>query len=151
MGINRPSLYVAYGDKRALFFKAVERYYTGLRRGDAARLGRQHLRHGTATLTTEKKGMVVSLPILPVLQKTLEAGPCSDLAFVTSAHGKPFTKESFGNAFAEAARMAGVKKSCHGLPQDRRCLGCPVRGNRQSFADRNPASRRLVAAIWRRP
>ena len=38
MGINRPSLYVAYGDKRALFFKAVERYYTGLRRGDAARL-----------------------------------------------------------------------------------------------------------------
>lgn len=27
MGINRPSLYAAYGDKRALFFKAVERYY----------------------------------------------------------------------------------------------------------------------------
>ncbi len=27
MGINRPSLYIAYGDKRALFFKAVERYY----------------------------------------------------------------------------------------------------------------------------
>jgi integrase len=89
--------------------------YTGLRRGDAARLGRQHVRHGTATLTTEKKGMVVSLPILPVLQKTLEAGPCSDLAFITSAHGKPFRKESFGNAFSEAARMAGVKKSCHGL------------------------------------
>lgn len=27
MGINRPSLYAAYGDKRALFFRAVERYY----------------------------------------------------------------------------------------------------------------------------
>ncbi|KQT68985.1 MULTISPECIES: TetR/AcrR family transcriptional regulator [unclassified Aureimonas] len=27
MGINRPSLYAAYGDKRALFFQAVERYY----------------------------------------------------------------------------------------------------------------------------
>jgi AcrR family transcriptional regulator len=27
MEINRPSLYAAYGDKRALFFKAVERYY----------------------------------------------------------------------------------------------------------------------------
>lgn len=27
MGINRPSLYAAYGNKRALFFKAVERYY----------------------------------------------------------------------------------------------------------------------------
>jgi integrase len=89
--------------------------YTGLRRGDAARLGRQHVTHGTVTLTTEKKGMVVSLPILPVLQKTLEAEPRSDLVFISSAHGKPFTKESFGNAFAEAARTAGVKKSCHGL------------------------------------
>lgn len=27
MGINRPSLYAAYGNKRTLFFKAVERYY----------------------------------------------------------------------------------------------------------------------------
>src|SRR4029078_10093685 len=32
MGINRPSLYVAYGDKRALFFKAVERYYLTIAR-----------------------------------------------------------------------------------------------------------------------
>jgi integrase len=89
--------------------------YTGLRRGDAARLGRQHVRKGVATLTTEKQKTVVSLPILPVLQKTLEAGPCSDLTFISSAHGKPFRKESFGNVFAEAARAAGVKKSCHGL------------------------------------
>ena len=66
--------------------------------------------------------MVVSLPILPVLQKTLEAGPCSDLAFVTSAHGKPFTKESFGNAFSEAALMAGVK-NCHGLRKIAAALG----------------------------
>src|SRR5262249_29647608 len=50
--------------------------YTGLRRGDATRLGRQHVRHGTATLTTEKTGTEVSLPILPVLQRTLDAGPC---------------------------------------------------------------------------
>ena len=48
--------------------------YTGLRRGDSTRLGRQHVRHGTATLTTEKTGTVVSLPILPVLQRTLDAG-----------------------------------------------------------------------------
>src|SRR5215469_10310347 len=89
--------------------------YTGLRRGDAARLGRQHVRHGTATLATEKNGTVVSLPILPVLQRTLDAGPCGDLTFVVGAKGRPFTKESFGNMFAEAARLAGVKKSCHGM------------------------------------
>jgi integrase len=89
--------------------------YTGLRRGDAARLGRQHVRNGIATLATEKNATIVSLPILPVLQRTLDAGPCGDLALVVGAKGQPFKKESFGNAFAEAARMAGVKKSCHGL------------------------------------
>jgi integrase len=89
--------------------------YTGLRRGDAAWLGRQHVRDGSATLKTEKTGTPVALPILPVLQATLDAGPCGDLHFIVGAKGQPFTKESFGNAFAEAARMAGVKKSCHGL------------------------------------
>jgi hypothetical protein len=27
------------------------------------------------------------------------------------------TKESFGNAFSEAARKAGIKKSAHGIKQ----------------------------------
>lgn len=89
--------------------------YTGLRRGDATRLGRQHVRHGTATLTTEKTGTEVSLPILPVLHRTLDAGPCGDLAFIVGAKGRPFTKESFGNEFREACRLAGVNKSAHGL------------------------------------
>src|SRR3546814_20086471 len=44
--------------------------YTGLRRGDAVRLGKQHVRNGVATLKTEKgRGTVeVSLPILPILR-----------------------------------------------------------------------------------
>ena len=44
--------------------------YTGLRRGDAVRLGRQHVRDGVATIKTEKSGFTVevALPILPVLQ-----------------------------------------------------------------------------------
>jgi integrase len=89
--------------------------YTGLRRGDAVLLGRQHVRDGTATLTTQKTATPVYLPILPVLQQPLDAGLCGDLVFIAGIRGQPFTKESFGNAFAEAARMAGVKKSCHGL------------------------------------
>src|SRR3546814_9446361 len=58
--------------------------YTGLRRGDAVRLGKQHVRNGVATLKTEKgRGTVeVSLPILPILQTTLDAGPCGDLTFI---------------------------------------------------------------------
>jgi integrase len=92
--------------------------YTGLRRGDVVRIGRQHVRDGVATLKTEKsKYMVeVTLPILPVLAETLAAGPCGDLAFIIGAHGKPMAKQTFSNAFAAAARRAGITgKSAHGL------------------------------------
>jgi integrase len=91
-------------------------FYTGLRRGDAVRLGRQHVRDGVATLRTEKsQGTVpVSLPILPILQRTLDAGPTGELAFICGANGKPLTKESFGTLFRQACRAAGVNKSAHG-------------------------------------
>jgi integrase len=46
--------------------------YTGLRRGDAVRLGRQHVRDDVATITTEKSSgsIEVTIPILPVLAVT---------------------------------------------------------------------------------
>lgn len=92
-------------------------FYTGLRRGDAVRIGKQHVKNGIATLRTEKSGetVTVSLTILPVLARTLAAGPCGDLTFICGERGQPLTKESFGNMFSEAARAAGVKKSAHGV------------------------------------
>jgi integrase len=92
-------------------------FYTGLRRGDAVSIGRQHVRDGIATLRTEKSQgeMIVWIPILPILQRTLDAGPIGDLAFICGKTGKPFTKESFGNAFKEACVKAGIpNKSAHG-------------------------------------
>jgi integrase len=91
--------------------------YTGLRRGDAVRLGRQHVRGGVAVLTTEKSqgGMTVTLPILRVLAETLAAGPCGDLSFIVGGHDCPMSKESFGNAFRVACDAAGVKGSAHGV------------------------------------
>lgn len=89
--------------------------YTGLRRGDAVRLGRQHVRGGS--IKTEKSGYMVEVPvlILPVLQRTLEAGPTGDLTFIVGANGRPFTKESFGNQFKAACKEAGVPGSAHGV------------------------------------
>jgi hypothetical protein len=49
--------------------------YTGLRRGDAALAGRQHVRNGKIYLKTQKTGTPVALDILPVLAQTLAAGP----------------------------------------------------------------------------
>lgn len=90
--------------------------YTGLRRGDAVRLGKQHVREGIATIRTEKTGTEVSIPILPMLEETLQIGPTGDLAFIVGDRGQPLTKESFGNYFRRACNAAGLKgKSAHGV------------------------------------
>jgi integrase len=90
--------------------------YTGLRRGDAVVLGRQHVRNGIATLRTEKTKTEVHIRILPMLSETLAIGPTGDLAFIVGDNGHPLTKESFGNYFRRACDEAGlVKKSAHGV------------------------------------
>ena len=89
--------------------------YTGLRRGDAARLGRQHVKNGTITLRTEKTGAVVTLPILPQLAEVIDATKTGDMAFVSTMAGGAMTKESFGNWFRDACRAAGVPGTAHGL------------------------------------
>ena len=60
-------------------------------------------------------GQVVSIPILPPLQATLDAGPIGDLTFIAGERGRPMTKESFGTWFRVACKQAGVSKSAHGL------------------------------------
>ncbi len=59
MGINRPSLYAAFGDKRSLFHKALERYSEGpalfMREAlneKTARGVAEHLLHGAVELNT---------------------------------------------------------------------------------------------------
>jgi len=89
--------------------------YTGLRRGDAVLLGRQHVRDGVATIRTGKTGTEVVIPILEPLRRTLDAGPTGDMHFIVGETGKPLTKESFGNMFRRACNEAGVTKSAHGL------------------------------------
>lgn len=89
--------------------------YTGLRRGDAVKLGRPHVRDGVASIRTEKTGEMVTIPILPPLAASIAAGPIGDLTFIAGKRGRPVTKESFGTWFREACNAAGVPGSAHGL------------------------------------
>lgn len=90
--------------------------YTGLRLGDACAVGWQHVRDGWVSVRAEKTGELVEFPILPPLAETLKAGPTGDLAWIANVHGRPFVKESFGNAFRGSCRAAGITgKSAHGL------------------------------------
>jgi integrase len=114
--IDAYQAYWAVGTKERVWLDVL--LYTGLRRGDAVTLGRQHVRNNIATLRTEKsqRTITVSLPILPILAKTLAAGPTAELAFICGANKKPLTKETFGNVFRDACNKAGVTgKSAHGV------------------------------------
>lgn len=88
---------------------------TGLRRGDAVKLGRQHVKDGVATIRAEKTNVDIYIPILPALQEALDHGPTSDLAFLCGANGLPMHKESFGMFFRKACNAAGVEGSAHGV------------------------------------
>lgn len=88
---------------------------TGLRRGDAVRVGRQHVRNGVIRLATEKTGEHVSIAVSEVLAAALNAGPVGDMSFIVGAGGKPLVKEGFTNMFRKWALAAGVDKSPHGL------------------------------------
>lgn len=89
--------------------------YTGLRRGDASQLGRQHVRNGVIMLNTEKTGTKVEIPILPELAEIIEGSKTGPLAFIATADGRPMAKESFGTWFRAACKAAGVPGSAHGL------------------------------------
>ncbi|WP_128562155.1 tyrosine-type recombinase/integrase [Methylobacterium crusticola] len=101
------------GTRQRLAFDLL--LYTGLRRGDAVRLGRQHVRGGELTLRTEKTGAVVTRPILAPLAASIAATKTGDLAFIATERGTPFTKESFGTWFKKVCREAGVPGAAHGL------------------------------------
>ncbi len=88
---------------------------TGLRRGDAVRLGAQHLKDGVFAIRTEKTAMLVYRPLLPELTQAIDAGPVGDLAYIVGANGHPMVKESFGNWFRKTCDAAGVPGSAHGL------------------------------------
>ena len=90
--------------------------YTGLRRGDAARLGRQHIKNGRISVATEKTGTQVTIPLAPELVEAIKAVKLKGLTFVAQGNGQPLTKESFGNWFGEACKGAGLKGyNAHGL------------------------------------
>jgi hypothetical protein len=88
---------------------------TGLRRGDAVRVGRAHVRDGVIRLATEKTGERVAIAVSETLASAIEAGPVGDLTFIVGAGGKPLVKEAFTNMFRKWALAAKVNKSPHGI------------------------------------
>ena len=109
--------------------------WTGARRSDAVRLGRQMIgRDGWLAFTTVKTNQEVTVPVLctlPDWAASLEPGRAhlgaciasmSDrLTFIATLSGKPRSAKAFGAWFRKATEAAGLDPRCtaHGLRKAR--------------------------------
>jgi integrase len=93
--------------------------WTGLRLGDAIRLGPQHVRDGLITIETEKTRREVIMPMLDPLAKNIDA-VFSQLekkptTYITTLDGRPVSKTHFGHLFKKVCEAAGCPGRAHGL------------------------------------
>jgi integrase len=95
--------------------------YLRVRRGDAVRLGKQHVRNGAVHFVPnktrhKKMDAIELLPVLPELARIIAASPCGELTFLMTEYGKPFTAHGFGLWFRARRDEAGLLRcSAHGL------------------------------------
>jgi integrase len=94
--------------------------YTGVRRSDVIKLGRQMVRDGwlrfTETKGARRRPKLREIPVLPELQAVIDASPRGDLTFLITKFGKPFTHGGFGNWFRRRCDEAGLSHcSAHGI------------------------------------
>jgi integrase len=91
--------------------------YTGQRRSDVVKIGRQHIRDGVLTVKQQKTGATLALPIHHDLRTVLDATPSEHLTFLVTATGKPYGGNAFSEQFRKWCDAAGLPGRCkpHGL------------------------------------
>jgi integrase len=94
--------------------------YTGQRRSDIIRMGWQHIRHTDAgdkiAVRQNKTDTRLLLPVAPELAIALQGVPRTNLNFLVTAFGAPFSFNGFGNWFRARCNEAGLPQcSAHGL------------------------------------
>lgn len=105
------------GTKARLAFELA--LWTGARRGDLVRLGRQNLTRGSLTYISEKTRIEVCIPVLPEAQAEIDQ--VAGMMFLVTADGEPHSDKGFGATFRRYCRAAGLPSRCslHGLRKAR--------------------------------
>jgi integrase len=89
--------------------------YTGQRRSDVVRMGRQHLSDNAICVRQVKTDREVWVPVHEALAPIL-AGASSNLTFLLTDQGKPYTAAGFGNWFRDQCHATGLHGcTAHGL------------------------------------
>lgn len=90
--------------------------YTAQRRGDVVSMGWQQLRGDMIMLRQEKTDTPLMIPVHPELAQVLASTPRTQMTFLTTEQGRPFTSAGFGNWFRNRCNEAGLPQcSAHGL------------------------------------
>jgi integrase len=128
------------GTKARLAFALL--LFTGQRRSDVIRFGRQHMRNGLLTFTQfkgrKKKPKRLILPVLPVLREIIDASPCGELTFLINDLGRAFSDAGIGNKMRDWCDQAG-------LPH---CTAHGVRKAGATIAAENGATGKQLMAIF---
>jgi integrase len=90
--------------------------YTAQRRSDVLRMGWQHVTDDLIAVRQEKTDAALVIPVHPKLKVALASVPRTNLTFLVTERGAPFTPAGFGNWFRDQCNLAGLPHcSAHGL------------------------------------
>jgi integrase len=89
--------------------------YTGAARADLVKLGRRNISDGILSFQRQKTGVLSQIPMNPELRGVIARTPHIAPAFLLNRKGKPYSAESIGNLFRDAATKAGMVARLHGL------------------------------------
>ncbi len=90
--------------------------YTAQRRGDVVRMGWQHVRDDKISVSQGKTSQALVLRMHQALIDALAGAPRTNMTFLITEFGAPFSPAGFGNWFRECCDAAGLKgRSAHGL------------------------------------
>jgi integrase len=90
--------------------------YTGQRRSDVIRMGRQHVRDGALHVRQDKTRTELSIPVHPHLQEIIDASVVGQLTFLVTKWGKGWNAQAFTHWFGKQCQLAGLRNcSAHGL------------------------------------
>ena len=110
-GASRPRIRSAR--KARLAFALL--LYTGQRRSDVVKMGRQHIHNGVLTIDQGKteggEEAHLEIPVHPKLREIIDATPTVGVkTFLVTHFGKPYTAPGFGNWFRELCDAAGLSR-----------------------------------------
>jgi integrase len=89
-------------------------YYTAQRRGDAIRMGRQHITDGYIQVRQDKTDTLLDIPLHPRLRTIIDAAaPADHLTFLITKSGRSYTPTDFSEQFRQWCNAAGLPKDCH--------------------------------------